>query len=477
MEENQEEQILQLPTKRLCLVSEVNQVEPLREFNSLPCPTEENSEEKRTFVSDHFYLGLFESLDPISNSKPEDKGAVEDLHTFSTKSNFSPSQNKQKYDNEIPEKGLEKVKAKQHTKSKNEDEANIYNTIGECLFDESELPKDKNLEYNDSLQQIFKKYAEEAKRKTDKEAEAKALGKRQAPTFSNNENAYKEKFLNMFSKSLPIVKKKTENKALITESFYSRYDIKGKIGEGSNAVVKEILEKETGRRYALKSFKPKGNWPSAKNEAKILSELDHPNIIKYEKTIKTTNNVHLVMELVDGCNLTEYLRRNGPVQEEALKVIIKQILQGLDHCHDKGISHLDIKTENVLINEKKEVKLIDFAFSVKQIDCSKVRLYCGTPNYMAPEVLRKELFYGKKADVWAVGVLAYKLFTGKVPFKGKDPADILLKISNFALDKKALQSAHRNFRDFLQRLLRRNHEHRWHVKTLLTHPWLLPQTV
>jgi tRNA A-37 threonylcarbamoyl transferase component Bud32 len=477
MEENEAEQILQQPTKKFCLTSELYQQTTLRECDSFPWPALEYSDEKRPLASENIYPGLFESLDPNSNSKPEDKATGEDIHTFSTKSNISPSQNNEGYRKELPDKEVEKAKVKQYTKSKKEEEANIYNTIGECLFDESELPKAKNLDYNDSLQQIFKKYAEEAKRKTDKEAEARALGKRQAAPSTNNENAYKEKFMNMFSKSLPAVKKKPEGKALITESFYSRYDIKGKIGEGSNAIVKEILEKETGRRYALKSFKPKGNWPSAKNEAKILSELDHPNIIKYEKTIKTTNNVHLVMELVDGCNLTEYLRKNGPVSEEALKGIIKQILMGLDHCHDKGISHLDIKTENVLINEKKEIKLIDFAFSVKQIDCSKVRLYCGTPNYMAPEVLRKELFYGKKADVWAVGVVAYKLFTGKVPFKGKDPADILLKISNFALDKKALQSAHRNFRDFLQRLLRRNHEHRWHVKALLAHPWLLPQAL
>ena len=104
--------------------------------------------------------------------------------------------------------------------------------------------------------------------------------------------------------------------------------------------------------------------------------------------------------------------------EDQAKQMVQNIATTLKYCHEIGVSHRDIKTDNVLINEQGQIMLIDFAFSFCSLSGKKAETYCGTPSYMCPELLNKLPHCPKKADVWALGILTYKLVTGEHPFHG-----------------------------------------------------------
>lgn len=98
------------------------------------------------------------------------------------------------------------------------------------------------------------------------------------------------------------------------------------------------------------------------------------------------------------------------------------------YCHQREIAHRDIKLENILIMNKKLIKLIDFGFSISIKDKGRLNLFCGTPSYMPPEIVSKVAYYGKPADVWALGILLYKMVAGYFPFKGRNDRELFWKI-------------------------------------------------
>lgn len=195
------------------------------------------------------------------------------------------------------------------------------------------------------------------------------------------------------------------------------------LGEGANAVVK-LLEPRPNvlaPHLAVKQFKAKLNWPTARTEARILRELNHKNVIKLDSLYAQGEKVYLLLEYFDAPNLAEVMReRRGQGFEEGVVCkVVKQLVEALAHCHQRGVCHLDVKPENILVDPSWRIKLIDFAFSVKLVDQAKIKKYCGTPTYMAPEILKRESYFPQKADCWSVGVVAFRLFTGKAPFKGR----------------------------------------------------------
>ena len=157
------------------------------------------------------------------------------------------------------------------------------------------------------------------------------------------------------------------------------------------------------------------------NELKILKLLDHKNIIKLYDHIHGERMEFLIMENGPQKMLNDFSKNyhHQKILEYEAKIIFQQIVEAVDYLHDINIIHRDLKMQNILINEKFEIKLIDFGFANFYNKKKKFNVYCGTPSYMAPELACRIPYDGKASDVWSLGVLLYIMLTGDFPFKGE----------------------------------------------------------
>ena len=220
----------------------------------------------------------------------------------------------------------------------------------------------------------------------------------------------------------------------------SYYEIGKIIGKGAYAVVKICKNKITQEKFAMKIYEKKNLNDSIKKkcvakEIEILKKLNHPNIAKLYDTIITEKYILLIQELVNGISLREYynteIRNQKIISEKKLKlltIIFKQIFSAFDYIHKKNIAHRDIKLENILLTKNNEIKIIDFGFGMYNPRNHLQKFFCGTPNYMAPEIIMKKEYDGQMADVWSLGILIYKLFCADFPFKGKNEKELYKQI-------------------------------------------------
>ena len=127
------------------------------------------------------------------------------------------------------------------------------------------------------------------------------------------------------------------------------------------------------------------------------------------------------MEFIGTTSLNNYIKSKSEKSliDEEVRFIFKQVCQAVNYCHSKNIVHRDIKMENILIDEQRQIKLIDFGFSVQISLDNKLNIYCGTPSYMAPEIHSRKDYYGPPVDVWALGVMLFAMSCGRFPFKCK----------------------------------------------------------
>lgn len=137
------------------------------------------------------------------------------------------------------------------------------------------------------------------------------------------------------------------------------------------------------------------------------------------------------MEYIEGPSLFAYIKNKNPrrLSEDDARNIFINLLNGLNYCHKHAICHRDIKLENILIDRKiKRAKFIDFGFSTNFPIDKKVKMFCGTPSYMAPEIVARTEYAGGPADIWAMGVLLFAMLTGKFPFKGTTDKEVYANI-------------------------------------------------
>ena len=216
----------------------------------------------------------------------------------------------------------------------------------------------------------------------------------------------------------------------------SHYEIGKVIGKGAYATVKICKNKITQEKFAMKIYEKKILNDNIKKkcilrEIEILKKLNHPNIVKLYDTIISDKNILLIQELVNGISLRDFynkeIRNQKNISEKKYKIltlIFKQIFSAFDYIHKKNIFHRDIKLENILLTKNYEIKIIDFGFGLYNPRNYLQKFFCGTPNYMAPEIIMKKEYECQKADMWSLGILLYKLFCADFPFKGKDEKDL-----------------------------------------------------
>ena len=214
------------------------------------------------------------------------------------------------------------------------------------------------------------------------------------------------------------------------------YLITKELGKGSYAVVKLAVHKTTKNKYAIKIYSKQSlidpqKRNTVKNEINILKQLDNENIMKLYEVIDTPSKLYLVLEYINGINLLEIMKNEKYhfLKEERAKKIFLQVVEGISYCHKKNIFHRDIKLENILVLKDDTVKIIDFGFGVKCNRDTFQKLFCGTPSYMPPEIVKKEKYMACYSDIWSLGVLFYALLFGIFPFKGKNEDDLFEKIN------------------------------------------------
>ena len=208
------------------------------------------------------------------------------------------------------------------------------------------------------------------------------------------------------------------------------YLITKELGKGSCAVVKLGTHKITKDKFAIKIYTKEflldpQKRNVVKNEINILKQLDNEYIMKLYEEIDTPNYLYLVLEYINGIPLIDIINnedKNFLSQNRAKKLII-QIIKGIIYLHSKNICHRDIKLENILVMKNDKIKIIDFGFAVKCNKDTYQKLFCGTPSYMAPEILNKDKYNPYYSDIWSLGVLFYAMVYGKFPFDFKKNYD------------------------------------------------------
>ena len=272
--------------------------------------------------------------------------------------------------------------------------------------------------------------------------------------------------------------KKPAKDEIIGTGNIEDYLIGSQVGQGAYAVVRSAIHKISNKKIALKTYeKVKLLDPHRKRcvqrEIDILKILNHQNIVKLYEVIDTSKNLHLAMEFIGGTSLHGYLKRrpNRRLEESEANRVFKQILHAINYCHGKNVTHRDIKLENILLDDENNVKIIDFGFGTCFSHEKKVKLFCGTPSYMAPEIVSRVEYSGPPADVWALGVLLYVLLCGAYPFKAQYDKELYKKIQygQFTVPNNISAGA----RSLITRIMRLNPDKRPTVNDILKDNWIV----
>ncbi|XP_059762983.1 serine/threonine-protein kinase ULK2 isoform X4 [Balaenoptera ricei] len=263
---------------------------------------------------------------------------------------------------------------------------------------------------------------------------------------------------------------------------YSKRDL---VGHGAFAVVfRGRHRQKTDWEVAIKSINKKNLSKSQillGKEIKILKELQHENIVALYDVQELPNSVFLVMEYCNGGDLADYLQAKGTLSEDTIRVFLHQIAAAMRVLHSKGIIHRDLKPQNILLsyaNRRKStvsgirIKIADFGFARYLHSNMMAATLCGSPMYMAPEVIMSQ-HYDAKADLWSIGTVIYQCLVGKPPFQASSPQDLrMLYEKNRNLMPSIPRETSPYLANLLLGLLQRNQKDRMDFEAFFSHPFL-----
>ncbi|KAM9624539.1 serine/threonine-protein kinase ULK1 isoform 5-T5 [Morphnus guianensis] len=263
---------------------------------------------------------------------------------------------------------------------------------------------------------------------------------------------------------------------------FSRKDL---IGHGAFAVVFKGRHKEKPElEVAVKCINKKNLAKSQTllgKEIKILKELKHENIVALYDFQELANSVYLVMEYCNGGDLADYLHTMRTLSEDTIRLFLQQIAGAMKMLHSKGIIHRDLKPQNILLSyaggrksnpNNIRIKIADFGFARYLQNNMMAATLCGSPMYMAPEVIMSQ-HYDAKADLWSIGTIIYQCLTGKAPFQASSPQDLrLFYEKNKMLMPNIPRETSSHLRQLLLGLLQRNHKDRMDFDEFFHHPFL-----
>jgi serine/threonine protein kinase len=231
-----------------------------------------------------------------------------------------------------------------------------------------------------------------------------------------------------------------------------KYELGRTIGEGTFAKVKFAQNTETGESVAMKivdrsTIIKRKMVDQIKREISIMKLVRHPCVVRLYEVLASRTKIYIILEYITGGELFDKIVRNGRLSESEARKYFHQLIDGVDYCHSKGVYHRDLKPENLLLDSQGNLKISDFGLSaLPEQGVTILKTTCGTPNYVAPEVLSHKGYNGAVADIWSCGVILYVLMAGYLPFDEMDLPTLYSKIdkaefscpSYFALGAKSL---------------------------------------
>lgn len=294
-------------------------------------------------------------------------------------------------------------------------------------------------------------------------------------------------------------------------SFFDDYILGKQLGTGHYAIVREAKNKQTGQTVAVKIFHPNKTNSAAQDaklqqEMNLLLSINHPNIVQFvghyiEPNSKNSVNTYLVLEKVNNGELFQRIVNKQRLRSDETRAIFKQLLSGLKYLHDNNIIHRDIKPENILLDitrrsdishgqqnqlEEKQtgpwdpdeldlrVKIADFGLAKFIGELKFTNTLCGTPAYVAPEILKYDRNYSTKVDLWSSGVLLYVCLSGFPPFSDElAPPNMKEQIlsGKYAFYSPYFDEVDDVVLDLITKLLKVDPEERFDVEQALNHEW------
>uniref|UniRef100_A0A673YP31 Calcium/calmodulin-dependent protein kinase 1Da n=1 Tax=Salmo trutta TaxID=8032 RepID=A0A673YP31_SALTR len=256
---------------------------------------------------------------------------------------------------------------------------------------------------------------------------------------------------------------------------------RGRRGAFSEVVLAQ--ERSTGKMFAVKCIPKKalkGKESSIENEITVLRKIKHENIVALEDIYESSNHLYLIMQLVSGGELFDRIVEKGFYTEKDASTLIRQVLDAVDYLHKLGIVHRDLKPENLLyFNPQDESKIMisDFGLSKMEGSGDVMSTACGTPGYVAPEVLAQKP-YSKAVDCWSIGVIAYILLCGYPPFYDENDSKLFEQIlkADYEFDAPYWDDISDSAKDFIGSLMEKDPAKRFTCDQALRHPWIAGDT-
>jgi len=251
------------------------------------------------------------------------------------------------------------------------------------------------------------------------------------------------------------------------------FDVGKPLGRGKFGNVYTAREKRSQKIVALKVIFKKqvdrhGVLKQLREEVEIQSRLRHPGVLGLYGYFHDEKRVYLVLELASGGELYKKLQKVKTFTEAQTARYIGQLARALAFCHEHSVIHRDIKAENLLLDEHDNLKIADFGWST--VTKSKRRTFCGTLDYLAPEMLTDS--YDARVDVWSLGVLMYECLVGKAPFEAPELEETQRRITSDALSFPPDAAVSDEAKELLGAILVKDPEARLSLDGILAHPWI-----
>jgi len=279
----------------------------------------------------------------------------------------------------------------------------------------------------------------------------------------------------------------TENAQTIVEEKVVKYNgeicikryLKGKfLGKGGFARCFEFTNLENKRLSAAKIIL-KSTLTKTRAKQKLMSEikihrsLHHNNIVGFEHFFEDAESVYILLELCQNQSMNELLRRRKRLHELEVQCYVNQLCSAMKYLHSHRVIHRDLKLGNLFLNEKMEVKVGDFGLATKlEFDGERKRTICGTPNYIAPEVLEGKQGHSYEVDTWSLGVIIYTLIIGKPPFETSDVKTTYKRIRMNAYNFPENVPITDYARDIITKILNNDPAKRPSIDEILAHEWI-----